>query len=159
MAAMKRRTQRVSNLIRNVVSELVRTRLSDPRIDPARVSITRVEMPEDLMTARVFVSVIGSDADHRRTLSALSHSRGHIQELLMRQIQLRNTPLLEFVVDTQFKKTIATLQILSQVAQEIRQKDEQRAHELGLPVSAEPADPVDGRDVDAGQDEDPDGQT
>ncbi|TFG87745.1 MAG: 30S ribosome-binding factor RbfA, partial [Gemmatimonadales bacterium] len=126
MAANKRRTQRVSNLVRNIVGELVHTRLSDPRIDPALVSITRVEMSEDLMSARVFISVIGRDTDQRRTLSALQHSRGHIQELLMRQIQLRNTPMLEFVIDTQFKKTIVTLQLLSQVAEEIRQKDQQK---------------------------------
>jgi ribosome-binding factor A len=138
---MKRRTQRVSNLIRNIVSELVRTRLSDPRIEPARVSITRVEMPEDLLTARVYVSVIGSEADQRRTLRALRHAGGHIQELLMRQIQLRHTPVLEFVNDTQFKKTIQTLQVLSQVSEEIRRKDEQRLLESPQPQAQEAQDP------------------
>lgn len=136
---MKRRAQRVSNLIRNIVSELVRTRLSDPRIDPARVSITRVEMPEDLLTARVFVSVMGDEPLQRRTLQALRHAGGHIQELLMRQIQLRNTPLLEFVYDTQFKKTIETLLLLSQVSEEIRQRDEKLA-QAGEADTADEAD-------------------
>ncbi len=79
---MKRRTERVSSLVRDVLGQILLSKISDPRIDPARVSVTRVEMPEDLLTARVFVSVMGSESQQRNVLRALQHASGRIQELL-----------------------------------------------------------------------------
>jgi ribosome-binding factor A len=124
---MNRRTERVANLIRNTIGELLLAKMSDPRIDPARTSITRVEVPEDLLTARVYFSVIGTDADQRRTLAALRHAAGHIQELMTRRIELRNTPILEFQIDKQFKKTLKTLQLIHQAMEQIRQKEQAKA--------------------------------
>jgi ribosome-binding factor A len=134
---MSRRSERVANLIRNTIGRLLLAKLSDPRVDPARTSVTRVEVPEDLLTATVYFSVIGTEAHQRRTLHALTHAAGHIQELMMREIRLRNTPLLEFRIDKQFKKTLQTLQLIQQAMEEIHQKEQARAAEG---ASAPPAD-------------------
>ena len=112
--------------MRQIVGELLLTKLSDPRIDRARTSVTRVEVAEDLLTAKVYISVMGTEGRQNRTLQALRHASGHIQELIMRQMSLRTTPVLSFLVDTEFKKTLETLNIIQQVADEIRQKDEAR---------------------------------
>lgn len=130
---MSRRTERVSNLIRNTLGQLMLAKMADPRIDPARTSITRVEMPEDLLTARVYVSVMGTEPEQRRTLQALRHAAGHLQELVGRQISLRNTPLLNFVLDTQFKKTIQTLGLIQQAMDEIHQKEQKESEEAAQP--------------------------
>lgn len=121
---MSRRTERVASLIRNTIGQLLLRQLNDPRVDPARTSITRVEVPEDLLTARIFVSVIGTEAQQRTTVQALRHAHGHIQELMMREIVLRNCPTLDFVLDKQFKKTLETLTLISQAMEEIRRKEE-----------------------------------
>lgn len=121
---MSRRTERVGNLIRNTVGQLLLTKMSDPRVDPAKTSITRVEIPEDLLTARVYVSVIGTEAQQRNTLRALSGASGHLQELMMRQIKLRCTPILEFVLDENFKKTLRTLALIRQAMVEIEDEEE-----------------------------------
>jgi len=110
--------------MRQIVGELLLTKLSDPRIDRARTSVTRVEVAEDLLTAKVYISVMGTEGRQNRTLQALRHASGHIQELMMRQMSLRTTPVLSFLVDTEFKKTLETLNIIQRVADEIRQKDE-----------------------------------
>ena len=112
--------------MRKITGELLLTKLSDPRIDRARTSVTRVEVAEDLLTAKVYISVMGTEGRQNRTLQALRHASGHIQELIMRQMSLRTTPVLSFVADTEFKKTIETLNIIQRVADEIRQKDEAR---------------------------------
>ena len=121
---MKRRAERVANLIRDTVGQLLLTKLSDPRIDPARTSIVRVEVPDDLLTARVYVSFMGEQAEQRKGLRALRHAAGHIQELMMREITLRHTPILDFQIDTKFKKTMETLEIIQKVSEELRAKDE-----------------------------------
>ena len=126
---MNRRTQRVGNLIRQTIGQVLLSKLSDPRVDPARTSVTRVEVPEDLLTAKVYVSVLGTEAEQRRVIRALTHAAGHIQELMMQRISLRNTPLLTFELDTRFKKTLETLGIIQQAMDEIHQREQTRRAE------------------------------
>ena len=120
---MSRRTERIASLIQDTVGQLLLSKLSDPRVDPALTSITHVEVPEDLLTAKIYISVIGTEAQQRRTLTALQHAAGHIQELLGREISLRNTPILSFSLDVTFKKTLETYLLISKAMEEIRQKD------------------------------------
>ena len=126
---MTRRTDRIGNLIRNTLGDILLSKMSDPRFNSAKVSITHVEVPEDLLTAKVYVSVIGEKKEQNLALAALNSARGFLQERMSRQIDLRHTPILSFVIDEQFKKTMETLNILQQVAQELRQKDETRAQQ------------------------------
>ncbi|MBI5725342.1 MAG: 30S ribosome-binding factor RbfA [Planctomycetes bacterium] len=123
---MSIRTERVGNLIRNTIGELILSKLSDPRIDPALTSITRVEVSDELTSAKVYVSVIGTEAQQQLTVRALQHAAGHIQELMMKQIELRYTPTLAFQFDRKFKKTLATLGAIQKASEELRQKDEAR---------------------------------
>lgn len=141
---MGHRSQRVGNLIRNTIGQLLLSKLSDPRVDPALLSITRVEVAEDLLTAKVYVSVLGSEAKQRMALAALRHAAGHIQELMMRQIQLRNTPVLSFELDKQFKKTLETLQVLRKVSLELQEQDRAAGAD---DATADPGADEDGKNV------------
>jgi ribosome-binding factor A len=144
---MSRRTQRVGNLVRQTLGEILLSKLSDPRIDPARTSITRVEVPEDLLTAKVFVSVLGTEGQQSRTVRALQHAAGHLQELLRDRVALRHTPVLSFQLDTQFKKTLETLGIIQQAMDEIHEKEQARQGEgQADPDRAEaPSRPTEGK--------------
>lgn len=124
---MSRRSERIASLIRETIGQVLLTKLSDPRVNPALVSVTRVEVPEDLLTARVYVSVVGTASQQRTSLRALRHAAGHIQELMMRQIQLRNTPVLQFAIDQKFKQTLRTYQLIDQAMAEIRAKEDRQA--------------------------------
>lgn len=137
---MSRRTERIESLIRSTIGELLLTKIADPRIEPALTSVTRVEMSEDLLSAKVFVSVMGTDAQQRNTLRALQHAAGHIQELMSRQVLLRDTPLLKFEMDVKFKKTLETLDIIQKAMNEIHQKEEQASGAAG-PEEADDASP------------------
>jgi len=121
---MSRRTDRVDSLVRQTLGQLLLTKLSDPRFDPARTTITSVEVTEDMASAKVHISVIGTEADQRKALAALKHAAGHLQDLMMKEISLRQTPVLNFVIDTEFKKALATLEIIDQAMAEIREKEQ-----------------------------------
>jgi ribosome-binding factor A len=121
---MSRRTDRVDSLVRQTLGQLLLTKLSDPRIDPARTTITNVAVSEDLTSAKVYVSVIGPEADQRKALAALKHAAGHLQELMMREVSLRQTPVLNFVLDTDFKKALETMEIIDQAMAEIRSREQ-----------------------------------
>jgi ribosome-binding factor A len=122
---MSRRTDRVGHLIRNTLGSILLAKLSDPRFDPLKVSITRVEVTEDLLQAKVFVSVAGESAEQNKAVAALRHAAGYLQEKMMEQIQLRFTPKLDFRIDTKYQKTLETLHLISEVSAELRAKDEQ----------------------------------
>jgi ribosome-binding factor A len=96
-------------------------------------------VPEDLLTAKVWISVVGGDkAEESRVIAALRHAAGYLQEKMMAQIQLRHTPRLNFQIDEQYKKTLQTLQVISEVSEELRQKEqareEERADETDVPT-------------------------
>ena len=120
---MNRRTKRIGSLIRQVIGQLLLDKISDPRIDPARTSVVNVEVSDDLLRAKVYVSVMGTENRQRLAIRALQHAAGHIQELMMKQIKLRCTPILSFESDAKFKKTLETLEIIKKVSDELRAKD------------------------------------
>ena len=123
---MSRRTERVGHMIRKTLGHLLLAKMSDPRFDPVKTSITRVEVPEDLLTATVFISVAGNESEQSKTLSSLRHAAGFLQDRMMQRIQLRNTPRLNFQIDTQYKKTLETLSLISEISEELRLKDQAR---------------------------------
>ncbi len=105
---MSRRKDRLSHVVRDVVSDAIANRLSDPRIS-ALTSVTRVEMSPDLKIAEVHVSVMGPDADARTTLRGLTSARGMIQTHLARQLNIRQCPMIRFRLDEAFKGELETL--------------------------------------------------
>ena len=124
---MSRRTERIGRAIQQGIGRILLTSLSDPRIEPARTSITRVRVQEDLLRAKVYVSVLGSDPQQRRGVEALNHAAGRVQALLRREIQLRQMPVLEFIADEQFKGTLRTWEIIREAMDEIRAKEQTQA--------------------------------
>lgn len=120
---MKRRTERLASLLKQTLGEMILTKVSDPRIDPAKTSITHVEVSEDLLEAKVYISVLGNESQQRLALRALRHAAGHFQEQIGRVIRTRHTPVLDFRVDEKFKKTLETYDIIQRAMAEIRDKE------------------------------------
>ncbi len=120
---MNRRTERIGKLIQHEIGRVLLGKLADPRIDTARTSITRVEVAEDLILAKVYVSIIGTEADQQRCIKALARASGRIRAIVRDNITLRHTPVLEFVIDHQFKKTLETLDVIRQAMDEIHEKE------------------------------------
>ncbi len=121
---MSRRTQRVANVIRQIIGEAILGKLADPRVNPARTSVTRVEIDEELVDARVYVSVMDEAPNQKLTINALRHAKGYFQEQVGRQLRIRHTPSLTFELDEQFKKTLETYRLIDEAMAEIRQKED-----------------------------------
>jgi ribosome-binding factor A len=123
--------------MQQAIARILMTELADPRIEPARTSVTRVEVQEDLLRAKVYISIYGSEAQQRRGLEALQHSAGRIQALLRRQVQLRSMPVLDFRNDERFKGTLKTFEIIRQAMDELRAKDQADAGQDAPPTGEE----------------------
>lgn len=123
---MSRRTERIAKVMQQSIGQILRKDLGDPRIDTARISITRVEVQEDLLRAKVYVSVIGTDAKQRLAVETLNHAAGRIQAGLSGHLSLRNMPVLEFLTDKQFKGAMETWEIIRQAMDEIEENERRR---------------------------------
>lgn len=94
---MTQRTQRLGDLIRNELSELIRREMRDPRV--ALVGVSEVEVSKDLGYATVKVSALGEEAQRREAVRALEHAKGFLRRELAQRLDLRLTPELRFELD------------------------------------------------------------
>jgi ribosome-binding factor A len=91
------RLQRVNQLVREEISLLLQRELKDPRL--GFVTVTEVDVAKDLRTAKVYVSVLGSEAELRASLLALENARGFIRNWLVPRLRMRAVPHLTFHPD------------------------------------------------------------
>jgi ribosome-binding factor A len=108
-----RRAQRAAEAVREVVSTAILLELKDPRV--RGVTVTHVEMGDDLRQAKVYVSIMGDEASQKLTLHGLRSAAGFLQTRIANRIQTRYTPVLRFVLDQGVKKSIAMSQLISEV--------------------------------------------
>lgn len=106
------RPARIAEVIREVAAETILFRLQDPRV--RNVTVTRVEVPGDLLTAKVYVSIMGSDQEARQSLEGLTSSAGFIQRQLADRLKLRYTPTLSFHLDKGVKNIQEVTRLLQQ---------------------------------------------
>ncbi|MFM8219359.1 MAG: 30S ribosome-binding factor RbfA [Planctomycetaceae bacterium] len=94
---MSRRTAKVSEAIREIVSTTILFDLKDPRVK--NVTVLWVDAAPDLRSARVFISVRGEPKEQTLTLHGLNSARGYVQSQIADKLDLRYTPILQFVLD------------------------------------------------------------
>jgi ribosome-binding factor A len=106
------RMRRINEVLREVVGAAISSDLSDPRI--GFVTVTSVETSADLRTAKVFVSVLGSEEEREETLKALRSSHGVLQTRIAAETRMKRTPTLTFRYDD----TVAQGARISQLLEE-----------------------------------------
>jgi ribosome-binding factor A len=94
---VSRRTDRVEDLIRAELSQLILREVQDPRV--RLVTVSEVHVTPDLRKARVSISAMGEEATRNAAVAALTHASGFLRRQLGARLRLRVTPELEFTLD------------------------------------------------------------
>ena len=89
---------RINGEVQRVLAEVIRGEIKDPRISPL-TSVIAVEVAPDLKTCKAWISVYGDEQAKKDTLAGLKSAEGYIKNQLAKQINLRNTPEIHFIVD------------------------------------------------------------
>src|SRR6478672_1989135 len=110
---MSRRLLKAAEAIRGVVSMAILTELRDPRVK--NVTVVGVEVLPDMKSAKVYVSIMGSEKEQQLSLSGLQHSAGFLQKKIADRIETRYTPRLTFVLDKGVKNQLEVNRILREV--------------------------------------------
>lgn len=109
---MTRRIQRVSEEIRERLAGIV-AELKDPRI--GFVTVTRVELTDDLGAARVYVGILGEEKTRQETLKVLKGSAGFVRRQLAQRTRLRTVPEILFEYDKGLDAADRVARILSEI--------------------------------------------
>jgi ribosome-binding factor A len=110
------RAERLAEVIRAEVSEIIQQGLHDPRI--GFVSITEVDVSADLRHAKIFVSVLGDAGAKQRTMDGLERATGHIRSELGHRLSIRFVPELLFRLDDSIERGTRVVSLLREVREE-----------------------------------------
>ena len=109
---MSRRLERVNVLLRNNISRIISSELSDPRLGGVH-TVTSVDTSPDLSHAHVYVSVLGDDDSKTQTIEVLRSAEGVIRRGL-RSTDLRRIPQLSFDIDDSIERGDEILRLLNE---------------------------------------------
>ena len=105
---------RINGEVQKVISEAIRYS-KDPRISPM-TSVMDVEVAPDLKTCKVWVSVMGDDEDRLRTEEGLKSAAGYIRSTVAKELNMRYTPELRFIMDDSIEYAINMSKKIDEVA-------------------------------------------
>lgn len=113
----KKRTDRLNSLLKEVISDVIRKDVRNPHVNEF-VTVTHVDITKDLHYAKVYISVIGNDAQKAETIKALQSAAGFIAVQSSRQVVIRYFPALTFKLDDGVEKHMKIQQLLSDIETE-----------------------------------------
>ena len=114
---MSHRIERINNLIRQEISELLQRQVKDPRLGTF-IAVTEVSTSPDLKFAKVFVSRISNQEEKEETMQALEAAAGFLRKSLMKNLRLRRVPDLHFYWDDSIERADRLFRLLDQASAE-----------------------------------------
>lgn len=117
---------RINGEVQKELSQIIRREIKDPRIH-MMTSVTGAQVAPDLKTCKVYISVLGTDEEKADTLAGLRSAEGYIRRMLAKNLNLRNTPQLTFLLDTSIEYGVTMSKKIADL--EIRETEEENDEE------------------------------
>ncbi len=115
------RTERVADVLREEIAQIVGYELEDPRL--TMVTVTEVRLFDNMRTARVYVMVAGNEEEHKSALLALRRAAPYVRKQLGLSLNLPRTPELHFVRDKVEEEGERVDQLLEQIENDWKSKE------------------------------------
>lgn len=111
---MKHRKDRLEELIKRIVSEIIFRELKDPRI--GFVTVTGVELSKDMAEAKIGISILGTSTEVRKSMEGIRSSSGYVQKLLGKELQIRSVPRVHFFLDKSVEEGVELVNRIEKLA-------------------------------------------
>jgi ribosome-binding factor A len=122
---MSRRSERLEEQIRSDLSDMLQRDITDPRLTSGvLVSITDVDVTEDLRYARVYLSLLGSDEQVSNAFAGVRSATGFLRRGLAQRLAIRYVPELSFHIDPSIARGARVLALLKKINEETEGKKE-----------------------------------
>lgn len=109
---------RINGEVLKELSSIIRGEIKDPRIHPM-TSVMAVEVAPDLKTCKAYISVLGNGEAKKATITGLKSAEGYIRRQLAKNLNLRNTPEIRFILDESIEYGVN----MSKMIDEVTRKD------------------------------------
>ena len=123
--ATSRRVARVASLIQQEVSQMLINGIKDDRVGAGMVSVTNVDVSNDLQHAKIFVSIYGTEEAKTETMGGLKSSTAFVRRELGQRIRLRRTPEVVFYEDRSLELGDRTLSLINQLSEKREEKTDE----------------------------------
>ena len=107
----------------NIIREL-----KDPRIG-LMTSVTAVEVAPDLKTCKAYISVLGGEQEKKDTLAGLRSAEGFVRRQLAKELNLRNTPEMKFILDNSIEYGVTMSKKIADVTADLADEVEEEDYE------------------------------
>ena len=138
------KNRKVNDVVMRELAQILRD-IKDPRVSPM-TSVLSVEVAPDLKNCKVWISVLGSPEEGKRTMEGIRSANGFIRSELAHRVNLRNTPELHFILDASIAYGVEMGHKIDEVTAADEEADRER-REKGIDI-----DDLSGYDL--GDDED-----
>lgn len=113
---------RVNTEVQRELSNIIRGGLKDPRV-ASWTSVVAAEVAPDLKTCKAYISVLGDEKAQEDTLAGLSSAVGYIRRELARNLNLRNTPEIRFILDQSIEYGVNMSKRIDEVTKDLKTSD------------------------------------
>lgn len=113
---------RVNGEVQRELSNIIRGGIKDPRVAPM-TSVVAVEVAPDLKTCKAYISVYGDEKAQSDTVKGLQSAEGFIRRELARTLNMRNTPVIQFVLDQSIAYGVAMSKKIDEVTRELKNEE------------------------------------
>ena len=107
---------RINGEVLKELSNIIRGEIKDPRINPM-TSVVAVEVAPDLKTCKAYISVLGDEKSQQDTIKGLKSAEGYIRMLLAKNINLRNTTQITFILDQSIEYGVKMSKMIDDVTE------------------------------------------
>jgi len=107
---------RINSEVQHELSKIIRNEIKDPRIS-LMTSVVAVDVAPDLKFAKAYISVLGSEEEKKDTIKGLRSAEGYIRKTLAKNVNLRNTPFITFVIDESIEYGVNMTRLINEIAE------------------------------------------
>ena len=114
---------RINSEVQRELANIIRGEIKDPRIHPL-TSVVTAEVAPDLKTCKAYISVFGDEQAQADTVKGLQSAEGYIRRELARNLNMRNTPDIKFVLDQSIEYGVMMSKKIADVTKDLPPEEE-----------------------------------
>ena len=113
---------RINGEVQRELAEIIRGEIKDPRISPM-TSVVAVQVAPDLKTCKAYISVLGNEQACKDTLAGLKSAAGFVRTKLAKNLNLRNTPEITFIMDQSIAYGVSMSKKIDELTKDLKEEE------------------------------------
>lgn len=113
---------RINSEVQKELSNIIRNEVKDPRIHPM-TTVVAVDVAPDLKYCKAYISVLGTEKEAADTITGLKKAEGFIRTRLAKEVNLRNTPEITFVLDQSIEYGVHMTHLIHEVTKDLKPQE------------------------------------